>query len=294
LKIKRQLSGDKNNECAATLYRENTSDWVYKACGDVNRIEAYFSGAAFAPHRHDTYTIGITLEGVQSFDYRGAARHSLPGGMVVLHPDELHDGRAGTDAGFRYRSIYIEPPLIQSALGGKRLPFIEDGTSLDKRLFDVVLPLLEAYDQPFETLEYQDALYDLASVLDDISGAKKPINNFNYRAAETARQYILERLDQRMSMEDLERATGHDRWQLSRDFRAMFGTSPYRYQIMRRLDKARNMLFAGNSIAATATACEFSDQSHFTRHFKKAFGVTPKRWVDNLGDHRRRLRTNIL
>ncbi len=294
MEIKRQLSPAKNNECVETLYRENASNWVYKACGDVNRIEAYFSGVAFAPHRHDTYTIGITLEGVQSFDYRGAARHSLPGGMVVLHPDELHDGRAGTDAGFRYRSIYIEPPLIQSALGGKRLPFIDDGVSSDQRLFDVVLPLLEAYDQPFETLEYQDALYDLATVLDEVSGAEKSIKIFNSRAAETARQYILERLDQGISMEDLERATGHDRWQLSRDFREMFGTSPHRYQIMRRLDKARNMLFAGKSIADTATACDFSDQSHFTRHFKKAFGVTPKRWVHNLGHHHHTPRTNVL
>ncbi len=276
------------------MYSENTNNWVYKACGDVNRIEAYFSGAAFAPHRHDAYTIGITLEGVQSFDYRGAARHSLPGGMIVLYPDELHDGRAGTDAGFRYRSIYIEPPLIQSALGGKHLPFIEDGISSDKRLFDVVLPLLEAYDQPFETLEYEDALYDLATVLDDISGAEKPIKNFNYHAAKLARQYILERLDQGISMEDLERATGHDRWQLSRDFRAMFGTSPHRYLVMRRLDNARNMLIAGNSMADTAIACDFSDQSHFTRHFKKAFGVTPKQWVNNLGDHRNMSCTNVL
>jgi AraC-like DNA-binding protein len=54
------------------------------------------------------------------------------------------------------------------------------------------------------------------------------------------------------------------------------------------------MLFAGGSMADTATACEFSDQSHFTRHFKKAFGVTPKRWVDNLGRHRHTPRTNVL
>ena len=71
----------------------------------AERIEAFFSGVGFDPHRHDTYAIGTTLAGVQAFRYRGAARRSLPGQVFVLHPDETHDGRAGTAQGFRYRIL---------------------------------------------------------------------------------------------------------------------------------------------------------------------------------------------
>ncbi len=276
------------------MYSETPANWVRKACGDVDRIEAYFSGAAFAPHRHDTYAIGITLQGVQSFDYMGAARHSLPGGVVVLHPDELHDGRAGTDAGFRYRTIYIEPSLIQSVLGGRHLPFIEGGTSSDPRLIDAVSPLLDEYDLPLENFEYQDALYDLATALDELSGGEKPVKCCNYAAAERARQYIHECLERGMSMDNLEKTSGVDRWRLSRDFRAMFGTSPYRYLIMRRLDKARGMILTGASIADAAAASKFSDQSHFTRHFKKAFGVTPRAWLRALTNSAGISRTIVL
>ena len=90
----------------------------------IERLEAHFRGQAFAPHRHDTYAIGITLAGVQTFRYRGEQRHCLPGQCHVLHPDELHDGGAGTDDGFGYRIAYIDPSLIQQALGGKPLPFV--------------------------------------------------------------------------------------------------------------------------------------------------------------------------
>jgi len=224
----------------------------------------------------------------------GTARYSLPGGVVVLHPDELHDGRAGSDAGFRYRTIYIEPCLIQSVLGGKHLPFIEGGTSSDPRLFDAVFPLLKEYDQPFESLEYQDALYDLAIVLDELSGSEKSVNRCNYEAAELARQYIHECLECGISLDDLEIISGVDRWRLSRDFRAMFGTSPYRYLIMRRLDKARSMILAGASIADAAAASAFSDQSHLTRHFKKAFGVTPRVWLGALINNAGISRTIVL
>ncbi len=247
----------------------------------VHRLEAFFNGNAYAPHRHDTYAIGITMQGVQCFDYRGETRNALPGNVVVLHPDEVHDGRAGTKAGFRYRTLYIEPSLIQSVLGGKPLPFIKDGISLDPRLYAVVLPLLENLDRPLETLECQDAVYDLAMVMDQITNDQKPLKRHASQAAELARQFIHDHMDEEITLDVLESISDCDRWELSRNFRAMFGTSPYRYLVMRRLDKARMMMISGNSIAQTAIACTFSDQSHFTRHFKKAYGLTPKQWTAN-------------
>src|SRR6185369_5814517 len=98
----------------------------------------------------------------------------------------------------------------------------------------------------------------------------------NYDAANLARAYLDAHLKDNVTLDDLEAAAGYDRWQLSRDFRAVFGTSPYRYLILRRLDKARGMMVAGCTIADAAAACAFADQSHFTRQFRKAFGVTPK------------------
>lgn len=111
-------------------------DWVRRAPqhGAVERIEAYFAGHGYDPHRHDTYAIGQTLAGVQSFRYRRSQRHSLPGGCLVLHPDELHDGEAGSQEGFRYRMLYVEPALIQQALGGRPLPFVRGGLSDDPPL----------------------------------------------------------------------------------------------------------------------------------------------------------------
>ena len=62
------------------------------------RLRAGLKSQPYSRHRHDTYSISVTRSGVQEFDYRGAVHRSLPGQVVVLHPDELHDGRPGTDA----------------------------------------------------------------------------------------------------------------------------------------------------------------------------------------------------
>jgi len=53
---------------------------------------------------------------MQSFHYRGALRNNLPGGTIVLHPDEVHDGHAGNPEGFLYRMMYVEPALFTLAL----------------------------------------------------------------------------------------------------------------------------------------------------------------------------------
>ncbi len=259
------------------------NNWVKRAAGELDRIEARFSGAAFAPHRHDTYAIGITLSGVQAFDYRGTARHSLAGQVVIIHPDELHDGRAGTDADFHYRTLYLEPAMLQRALGGQCLPFIEGGVSTDRRLKQALAPLLRDYERPLEDWELEEGLITLALALNAVAGRRDCLSPHNYGAALLARAYLDDHVHHAVALPDLERVSAQDRWQLSRDFRAVFGTSPYRYLILRRLSKARAMLLAGHRIVDAAAACAFADQSHFTRHFKKTFGMTPRAWLRSMG-----------
>jgi AraC-like DNA-binding protein len=49
--------------------------------------------------------------------------------------------------------------------------------------------------------------------------------------------------------------------------------------MMRRLQRARTLIEAGEPLAEIAAATGFTDQSHLNRHFKKAFGLTPGRWA---------------
>ncbi|RTQ32941.1 AraC family transcriptional regulator [Variovorax gossypii] len=246
-------------------------------------------------HRHDTYAVGSTLAGVQSFNYRRSRRDSLPGHTIVLHPDEAHDGQAGTDEGFQYRMIYVEPALFQAVLQGRALPFIEGGVTTDSRLAAATRNLLQDVDAPLEPLEYSEAIAELALALETVAGtpARRPKGDF--LAAQRAHDYLHAHRAQVITLDDLEAATGRDRWSLSHDFRMFYGTSPYRFQTMRRLDMVRCMLVRGTSLADAAAVAGFADQSHMTRHFAKTFGLTPGRWLRIAASERDvwRLATNV-
>lgn len=260
---------------------KQASDWIRldRETHVFERMEAFFSGNAYEPHRHDTYAIGRTLSGVQQFAYRGETRNGLPGSAIVLHPDELHDGHAGTDDGFLYRMIYVEPAEIQKALRGRPLPFIENGITSDKRVIHAVDALIGDMGHALEGLEFDDAIYDLSIALEQAANAAPQKTAIaDYRAAERARELILCSLNEDITLEQLEQATGCGRWRLSRDFRAVFGTSPYRYLVMRRLDHVKQALRNGSKLVDAAFDAGFADQAHMTRHFSRTFGMTPSQW----------------
>ncbi|WP_454252577.1 AraC family transcriptional regulator [Pseudomonas sp. Marseille-Q7302] len=260
------------------------TDWVRHAPAfdELESIEAFFSGHAFNPHRHATYAIGRTLAGVQSFSYRGAKASSLPGETMVFHPDEVHDGRAGAACGFRYRMLYVPPALVQDILGGRPLPFHREGVSLDPRLARATDAVFAALDEHPDALGRDDALYGLVATLAEVCQAWPSRGRVDFAAALRAREYLEDHLDQAVTLDDLAQCTGRDRWSLTRDFRAYFGTSPHRYLTLRRLDRVRLEVRLGRSLVDAAVAAGFCDQSHMNRHFRQTFGMAPSRWYRGL------------
>jgi AraC-like DNA-binding protein len=101
--------------------------------------------------------------------------------------------------------------------------------------------------------------------------------HLDHAALERARALLDERLAIVRSVE-LEAVTGLPRYELARQFRSLYGTSPYRYSLLRRLDFARSRLGRG-PLAELALAAGFVDQAHFTRVFRSAFGLTPGRYA---------------
>ena len=276
---------ERTGPCLERSCGSSASDWIRigRSHPGIERIEASFSGHAFDPHRHDTYGIGFTLHGVQSFDYRGMAQHSAAGQVFVLQPDETHDGRAGTTAGFQYRILYVEPRLLQEALGEPRcpLPFVRDPLSNDQRLVGAIVPALDDLDVPLEDLHFDQIVFNLAQALAavDSSVTRRRLSADHWRAVNNARDFLDASVQKTVTSVQLEAITGLTRYELARHFRACLGTSPYRYQIMRRLDQARSLIQKGAPLADAAFSSGFADQSHMTRHFKRTYGMSPGRWV---------------
>jgi AraC family transcriptional regulator len=94
---------------------------------------------------------------------------------------------------------------------------------------------------------------------------------------------IESRLEADLTLQELAAEIGYSRSHFLRMFRATTGTTPHRYVLKRRVERARQLLEqAEPSIAEIAFSCGFSSQAHLTLAFRKQFGITPAEYRRHL------------
>lgn len=259
---------------------DRSTEWLREdgPVAGVARLRARLQRRAYATHRHDTYTIALTESGVQEFGYRGSVHRSLPGQVVVLHPDEAHDGHAASpDDGFSYCSLYLDPArvfdAVRSGCHASALPFVPSPVLDAPDLADV---LRHAFDAPLDALGAEELIHTVSLALLRAAGCK-PMNRraIDDTALAKVRAYLDAHFTCVVTASELERVSGLSRFALCTQFKQRFGTSPYRYLMMRRLAHVRSRLHPSTSIAQLSAESGFADQAHMTRMFRAAFGFTP-------------------
>ena len=193
----------------------------------LQRLRAGFSGHAYDRHRHVTYAVGITEAGLQCFHYRGEAQASTAGRVIVIHPDEAHDGHAGAPGGFVYRMLYVDPTLIGAALGGRALPFVGDPLFNDPPLCTILADAFADFPEPIGDLAAPGLITALADALARRAGSPSVTRCLPEKALDTACS-LLDDAAGPVFAAMLEEETGLDRYTLARGFRDRFGTSPHR------------------------------------------------------------------
>lgn len=93
--------------------------------------------------------------------------------------------------------------------------------------------------------------------------------------------YIQAHLAENLSLEAIATEVGMSRFYFCRLFKQSIGITPYQYLIKCRIDRAK-VLLRQRKLGITDIAVEvgFSNQSHFTKHFKRIVGKTPKKFID--------------
>ncbi len=247
--------------------------------------DASLSGQAFAPHYHLDYHIGVLEHGVQAQRFGGDTHLLLPGAVAFMPPGEVHDG-AGGDEGFRLRTFRLSPelllPLWADIAGKPEAP--EDGGAIiaNPALAQTLRGLHQALGQHSEAghLALQAGLIDaLASLLEARSrhaGPERVAGGLSEAECRRVRDYCMSRLAERITLEDLAQLCGMSRFQFLRRFSRRFGLTPHNWLLRLRLEHACSLLAEGRrSVADLAQEVGFYDQSHFSRSFRKAFGVAP-------------------
>ena len=89
------------------------------------------------------------------------------------------------------------------------------------------------------------------------------------------KEHIEKQYCERLFLSDLAAIAGVHPVYLARAFRAHYGHSINRRLLELRLELARKLLVSEMSLSDIATETGFCDQGHFSKNFKKFYGVSP-------------------
>ena len=262
--------------------------WRYwrSADGQLEAMHAHFQRHAYHRHSHETYSFGVTEDGVQSFNCRGSARASAAGMIMAFNPDDPHDGAARDELGFTYRMVHVAPELVTGVLGdiaGRRpgLPLFADPVVSDPVLAGNLRALHRALlggdtalrrDELLATAVHSIVRRAATRVMLPAAAAITPGSR---AAARRVRQLIHDTYLDDITAADLAAAAGRSRFAVHRAFTSAYGMAPGDYQRQLRLRAARRLIGQGRPISEAAADAGFSDQSHLTRWFLRCYGITP-------------------
>lgn len=290
--------------------------WRSALLPGMDMVTAEYYEHEFSPHWHEAYAVPVIEAGAEMYAYQGRRHVAEAGTVPVINPGEVHTGSRAMEVGWRYRVFYIpvgfmhhlageiaaaaqpmpwfpvdvirDPDLAKRVAHAHRLLEGLADSSTDKASAGDFPPrALSSNDPPGgdppggDPLAAEMALIDAVSTLLVRYALRHP--DADRPKADPPRVALMKErlaadLTEPLSLTDLAAQVGLSAFHAARLFTQATRMPPHAWRNQLRLQRALASLRQGAPVAEVAAACGFTDQSHFTRHFRRMFGVPPGRW----------------
>ena len=255
-------------------------------------LEAYrFEGyrQEFPNHFHDYYVIGFIERGERRMVCRNRAYEIGPDDIILLNPGDAHTCEPLNGSPFDYGCLNIAPEIMEKAIyeltGSKvQTHFLSPvlrSAELKNSLRELHSLVMEEEKDFVKEELFLLTLEQLLRSCTDIAGPAPPsVASEKIRAACA---YIDIHFAEKIALDKLATLCGLGKYQLLKLFAREKGITPYRYLEAVRIGNAKKMLESGASQLDTACRTGFSDQSHFSRFFRRMIGLTPGQYLGIFG-----------
>jgi len=235
----------------------------------------------FPRHSHDQFGIGTVHFGAHRSWSGVGPVEAFAGDVIMVNPDEIHDGTPVGGEARGWQIIYLDPALVAREVAEEivRPAEIIRPVAHDPHLAQLVVRLFACLtaSQP-DAFATEEML--LSSLLHALRwhGVAQPRAGGPPPCIAKAIQRLNAAPETNISLAELAGLSGVSRFQLLRGFVRELGITPHAYLVQRRVRLARRFLAEGQTPVLAALHAGFADQSHMTRAFVRQFGVTPRRY----------------
>jgi AraC-like DNA-binding protein len=241
----------------------------------------------YAVHSHEAYSIICLTGGSKLFSHCGREQQVDAGQIAIANPGDHHGCGPLNGQPWSHRTWYLSEMAAMEVAGSLsasprlQAPVIASET--------VWAALVNAHKmaETGERLEAQSAAIDaLSRLFDEFAlgedlGGETDVSTAQIRVAGCIDAFQRDP-SRTPDLQELSASCAVSRVQVIRDFKLVLGVTPGVYFRNERLKLAKGLMRSGDGLADIAAHVGFADQSHFTRAFRDAFGVTPRAYMDAL------------
>jgi AraC-like DNA-binding protein len=260
--------------------------WRHPGLAGLALLKARFTRHRYALHTHPTYVVALVTAGCERLRVGRRQVVAPAGRLILVNPEECHDGEPGAEGGWAYRTLYPPVDLIADVareLGEGCLPMFPHPVVEDREVAQAFAAAHRDAEHAAEAIAAEASmLAALRLLLLRHADAARPARDS--ATSQGARRRVAayaDLIDSRLAggaitLAALAEAVGVTRFQVVRDVRRETGLTPGGFVRTLRLRRAAGLIEDGEALAAAAAAAGFADQSHLTRAFRAVHGVTPR------------------
>lgn len=228
---------------------------------------------AYKDHLHQELSIGYIDKGESILNISGVDYNIKAGEAVIIYPYVSHKCQPIDSNNWEFTMIYIESKFYEgvilnldntNSIGIKKFGDYEFNQI--KKLSAVLKSNISGFDKEIELVNTLIQLFTTCDINIQLQTSKK---------IEPIKTFIEEHFLEVMTLKDLEDKFGVNKFALIRSFKNEFNTTPNAYQLQLKANYAKQLLISSDNITDIALQSGFYDQAHFTKEFKKAYGITP-------------------
>jgi len=235
-------------------------------------------------HQHDSYEFVINLS--QTFTSRLEKRSLLirKNHLAVINPGQDH-GTHRPMKGINLLGLHMDSKFLQKVsreVYGTGAVYFNNSDQLPDSSFRGLVNLFmeeSALRQPGYRFILQSLDIHLAVCLLRLPHISLPSLSYKFGEKDNiarAIEFIRASFNKDFSLKDVSGVANLSPYHFIRVFKAQTGKTPYEFLLDYKIEKARELLAAGNlTVTEVCYQCGFNNRSHFTAAFKKRVGVTP-------------------
>lgn len=254
-------------------FRIGTSNLLeYKVC--QNELHAY------KEHLHDELSIGIIERGSTHLKINKNNHYIKTKEAVVIYPFVSHQCQPVDLNNWKFSMIYINEYFYRDMLNrcGKN-DFLGIKKLGDDDYLKVKRMIQTIKDNGSLAEKEETIIETLADILNPCDWNSDIVKD---ERLQEIREYIERNFLEPFKLDDLEKHFGINKYRMIRSFKNKYNVSPLAYQLQLKINYAKHLIRKNQDLIEVALNAGFYDQAHFTKEFRKAYGVTPKQYMKML------------